>query len=346
MRLLDDGMSTPLHYRVCDQKGLAYHVSAGLEPLHDAALVEIDAACSPENLAALVQEILSHPARAADHSRWPTAELEKAKRRYIGDLEAGFDDLDGLCGWFGGTELFFRPYSHVERARRVQRVTAKTCRRWPGGCSQPERLTAVAVGPVKAHRRHRRAQDAARSSACREADSTTSLTLPVLGPWPAGAATSTARVTFSLTGLQAASWQMTKAASALDGLRWPGLGGGEGDVEAGGVSVVSSARSLRPSLALSTVTPAPGVSLRVIGRLRVQLPAVLAGQGDAGLPLAPDRRLGRRRRSPREAAWAWAVRLGGRPSDRSAGPGTGPSGQRCEKRCDETTSVPPGFRER
>ena len=124
MRLLDDGMSTPLHYRVCDQKGLAYHVSAGLEPLHDAALVEIDAACSPENLAPLVAEILSI-LRELPTMPVPAAELEKAKRRYIGDLEAGFDDLDGLCGWFGGTELFFRPYSHVERARRVQRVTAE-----------------------------------------------------------------------------------------------------------------------------------------------------------------------------------------------------------------------------
>ena len=31
LRLLDDGMSTPLHYRVCDRKGLAYQVNAGLD---------------------------------------------------------------------------------------------------------------------------------------------------------------------------------------------------------------------------------------------------------------------------------------------------------------------------
>jgi hypothetical protein len=69
-------------------------------------------------------------------------ELEKAKRRYSGDLEAGFDDLDGLCGWFGGTELFFRPYSHVERARaraardprrRAERGRAGVPSRSPGG---------------------------------------------------------------------------------------------------------------------------------------------------------------------------------------------------------------------
>jgi predicted Zn-dependent peptidase len=148
MRLLDDGMSTPLHYRVCDQKGLAYHVSAGIEPLHDAALVEVDAACSPENLAALVQEILAI-LRELQTQPVAAAELEKAKRRYVGDLEAGFDDLDGLCGWFGGTELFFRPYSHLERARRVQRVTAGDVMQVARQVFQPDRLTAVTVGPVK-----------------------------------------------------------------------------------------------------------------------------------------------------------------------------------------------------
>jgi predicted Zn-dependent peptidase len=148
MRLLDDGMSTPLHYRVCDQKGLAYHVSAGLEPLHDAALVEIDAACSPENLAPLVGEILGILRELATRPV-PAAELEKAKRRYIGDLEAGFDDLDGLCGWFGGTELFFRPYSHVERARRVQRVRSEDVQSVASRVFSSKRLTAVAVGPQR-----------------------------------------------------------------------------------------------------------------------------------------------------------------------------------------------------
>jgi predicted Zn-dependent peptidase len=148
MRLLDDGMSTPLHYRVCDQKGLAYSVSAGIEPLHDAALVEVDAACSPENLTPLVAEIL---AILRELQTVPVSDgnLEKAKRRYVGDLEAGFDDLDGLCGWFGGTELFFRPYSHVERARRVQRVTAADVMAVARRVFQPSRLTAVTVGPVK-----------------------------------------------------------------------------------------------------------------------------------------------------------------------------------------------------
>src|SRR5262249_42183976 len=57
-RILDDGMSTRLHYRVRDQMGLAYYVSGNVEPFHDTALFEIDAASAHKNVPALVREVL------------------------------------------------------------------------------------------------------------------------------------------------------------------------------------------------------------------------------------------------------------------------------------------------
>jgi predicted Zn-dependent peptidase len=148
LRLLDDGMSTPLHYRICDQKGLAYHVAAGLEPLHDATLVDIEAACSHAKLQDLVAEVLA----ILDGFRRelvPADELEKARRRYLGDLEAGFDDIDALGAWFGGTELFYAPLSHAERARRMMRVTAEDVRRVARRVIRPSRLSATAVGALE-----------------------------------------------------------------------------------------------------------------------------------------------------------------------------------------------------
>ena len=35
MRLVDDGMSTRLYHRVCDDKGLCYDVSAGYDGYED-----------------------------------------------------------------------------------------------------------------------------------------------------------------------------------------------------------------------------------------------------------------------------------------------------------------------
>src|SRR5262249_33091504 len=56
-RVLDDGMSPRLHYRVCDQKGLAYYVSGSIEPFHDTALFEIDATSAHKNVPPLLGEV-------------------------------------------------------------------------------------------------------------------------------------------------------------------------------------------------------------------------------------------------------------------------------------------------
>jgi len=119
------------------QKGLAYHVSAALDPLYDTSLLEIDSACLPEKLPQLVSEIaaLLSDLRTTLVSE---EELAKAKGRYARDVEAGFDDLEGLCSWFGGTALFFsRPRSPAERYRRVAAVSASRFVRWPVACCSP-----------------------------------------------------------------------------------------------------------------------------------------------------------------------------------------------------------------
>lgn len=148
LRVLDDGMSTRLHYRVCDQKGLAYHVSAALDPLYDTSLLEIDSACLPEKLPQLASEIV---ALLSDLRTTLVSEEElgKAKRRYARDVEAGFDDLEGLCSWFGGTALFFsRPRSPAERYRRMAAVSAEQIRQVARRVLRPERMAAVVVGSV------------------------------------------------------------------------------------------------------------------------------------------------------------------------------------------------------
>ena len=146
-RVLDDGMSTRLHYQICDQKGLAYQVSGGIEPLHDTALLEVDAACAPEKLPDLVAEALSLLGRFRTE-RVADADLAKAKRRYRGDIEAGYDDLDGLSGWYGGTELFYKPRTHAERVKRFEAVTAEQIQRVARRVLQPRRLTVAAVGSL------------------------------------------------------------------------------------------------------------------------------------------------------------------------------------------------------
>jgi predicted Zn-dependent peptidase len=140
-------MSTPLHYQVCDQKGLAYHVGASLEPFHDAALLEVDGACAHAKVPDLVAEIFA----VLDRFRTsPVSEesLEKAKRRYFGDLEAGFDDLHGLCSWFGGADLFQRAHTHDELVARMNQVTVEQVRAVARRVLTRDRLTFAVVGMV------------------------------------------------------------------------------------------------------------------------------------------------------------------------------------------------------
>lgn len=144
-RIVDDGMSTRLHRRLCDELGLAYYVSASIEPFVDTGLFEIDCTANHENVPALIRESLKLCAQL--RSRVPTAEeLEKAKRRYRWDLERTFDDADAMAGWWGGTELFYGPQTFEEKLARVRRVTPADVRDVARRVFRPERLTVACVG--------------------------------------------------------------------------------------------------------------------------------------------------------------------------------------------------------
>jgi predicted Zn-dependent peptidase len=149
IRVLDDGMSTRLHYQLCDQKGLAYSVAGSLHSYHDAALLEIDAACANPKLPQLVTESLAILARFRDEPV-TDAELVKAKHRFLIDIESCYDDLDSLCGWFGGTELFYRPRSQEQRARELERVRPEHIQRVAKRVITADRLNVAVVGSLTA----------------------------------------------------------------------------------------------------------------------------------------------------------------------------------------------------
>jgi predicted Zn-dependent peptidase len=147
VRVLDDGMSTRLHYQICDQKGLAYSIAGSLHSYHDAALLEIDAACAHAKLPALVGESLGMLGRFREELVTED-ELDKTKRRFVGDIEASYDDLDGLAGWFGGTELFMRADPQEKRAQALARVRPEHIRAVARRVIRPERLSVTSVGAL------------------------------------------------------------------------------------------------------------------------------------------------------------------------------------------------------
>ena len=150
-RVIDDGMSTRLHRRLCDELGLAYYVAGSLEPFVDTGLYEIDGAAGPDNVASLVREALALVARLREEPPLDE-ELAKARRRYRWDLEHSFDDPDAMAGWWGGTELFFGPSTLEEKLARLERVTPDSVREVARKIFRPERLTVACVGQLSSRR--------------------------------------------------------------------------------------------------------------------------------------------------------------------------------------------------
>jgi predicted Zn-dependent peptidase len=83
MRVVDDGMSTRLYHRVCDDKGLCYDVSAGYDGYEDDGVVDFAAGVQHARAAVVTGEILGMLSELAENG--PSEdELAKAKRRHAG----------------------------------------------------------------------------------------------------------------------------------------------------------------------------------------------------------------------------------------------------------------------
>jgi predicted Zn-dependent peptidase len=147
LRAIDDGMSTPLHYQLCDQKGLAYSVHAGIEPLADVVLLEVSGQTAQAKVPDLVSGILELIAGFRDRPV-TAAELAKIKRRYRYDLLASIDDAGAMAGWFGGTALYYPPPSLEGRLAQMEAVTAEDIMAVARKVVQPDRLAVSIVGPL------------------------------------------------------------------------------------------------------------------------------------------------------------------------------------------------------
>lgn len=147
LRALDDGMATRLHYRLCDQLGLAYSVNAGIEPLHDVVLLDVVGAAQPGKLAQLIGETLG----IFDELRTSCIgepELAKIKRRYRYEIASAVDDANAMASWFGGTSLYYAPPTFEERVASMEQVTAEAIRAVARRILRPENLSLAVVGDL------------------------------------------------------------------------------------------------------------------------------------------------------------------------------------------------------
>jgi len=147
LRILDDGMSTRLHYTLADQKGLAYSVHASIEPLADTALFEITSATANAKVPELVKELFTvlDGLRAGKIS---DDELAKARVRYRYETLASIDDAASMAGWFGGTALYYEPPSLSHRLQQMAAVRVEDLKAIAEHVLAPQHLAVASVGAL------------------------------------------------------------------------------------------------------------------------------------------------------------------------------------------------------
>ena len=152
LRVLDDGMSTRLYHEVCDERGLAYDVSAAYEAFEDAGLFSLSGDSAPTRSDELLGELFAVTRSLRDSG--PTArELDKAKRRFAWQMQALFDDPGELAAFVGLGELTGVARTPAERWADLEGVTHAAVQRAAQSIFVPEGLSVAAVGQLNARQR-------------------------------------------------------------------------------------------------------------------------------------------------------------------------------------------------
>jgi predicted Zn-dependent peptidase len=152
VRLLDDGMSTRLYHRICDELGLCYDVSAGYEAYADSGLLELSAETSHSQARRVLTELLDIVRRLRDDG--PTSEeLEIIRQRFRWQAQSMLDSAEALADFVAEALHNGQSTSLEERCGEIAAVSAEdvqaVARRW---CT-PENLSVVAVGVAGKARR-------------------------------------------------------------------------------------------------------------------------------------------------------------------------------------------------
>jgi predicted Zn-dependent peptidase len=154
LRVLDDGNSTRLYTRLCDERGLAYDVSAGYEASDDVGLLDIGSNTAHDQVETVLGEILGVVRSLRDEGP-SDAELTKAKARHRWGLEEMLDDPGEAADFLADCTLRGYARTFAERRDQVDGVSAASVQRAARSLFLPERLSTVIVGLQRKKSRER-----------------------------------------------------------------------------------------------------------------------------------------------------------------------------------------------
>ncbi len=144
-RVLDDGMSTRMHRRICDETGLCYDAFADVDPYEERGVFDLGGSVEHEKTPALVEELLGLVDSLRDE---PISkdEFEKARRRYLWDLQGALDDDTGIASFYGTNLLFDLPDTLESAAAEARALDVEDLRRVARTILEPSRAHLSCVG--------------------------------------------------------------------------------------------------------------------------------------------------------------------------------------------------------
>ena len=149
LRVFDDGMSTRLYRRICDEQGLCYDTHALFDGFEDDGLLDVAAGVQHDRTTKVTGEILDLLRRFADEG--PTgSELDKARKRVVWDAQALLDAPEEIAEHYANALLFDRLEPLEERIAADLATSAADVRSLFQQLVRPERLVVLAVGLLPA----------------------------------------------------------------------------------------------------------------------------------------------------------------------------------------------------
>jgi predicted Zn-dependent peptidase len=154
LRVIDDGTSTRLYHRLCDDRGLCYDVSALFEAHADVGLLELAADSSHEHTVEVTRELFTVCRELRDSGPRPD-EMEKARTRLRFHLESLYDAPADLAAFHGFSELFGIARSPEARLKELSAVTPEAVHAMARRFFRPEQLALLTVGTLSAGERRK-----------------------------------------------------------------------------------------------------------------------------------------------------------------------------------------------
>ncbi len=147
--ILGQGMSSRLFLNIREEKGLAYHISSGVESYEDTGLLIVHAGLNLEKLNDAVVAICNEFVKLRD-IKIADDELRRAKDFVKGMMSLSMDDTDNVSSWYGRQELFMPEIQNPDQVmEKIEKLTVEDLQRVAGRIFTNENLNLAIIGPFE-----------------------------------------------------------------------------------------------------------------------------------------------------------------------------------------------------